>query len=65
VKLCRTGLEVDLVAEEGEQGDNPLLARFGCGRRIRLERFELALENAPVILRVGPGADDFVFDLDG
>jgi hypothetical protein len=26
VELCRAGLEVDLVAEEGEQGDDPLLA---------------------------------------
>ena len=65
VELCRAGLVFDLVAEEGEQRDDPLLAGFGGGGGIRLEGFELALEDAPVILRVGPGAGDFVFDLDG
>jgi hypothetical protein len=42
-----------------------LLAGFGRGGGIRFEGFEFALEDAPVILRVGPGADDFVFDFDG
>jgi hypothetical protein len=63
VELDALGLVFELVAEQAEQRHDPLLAGFGSRRGIRLQAVELALEDAPVILRVGPGAGNFVLDL--
>ena len=63
VELDALGLVFELVAEQTEQRHDPLLAGFGGGRGIRLQAIQLALEDAPVVLRIGPGTGDFVLDL--
>ena len=41
IQLRAAGLELDLIAEESEQRNDPLLARFGCGGRIRAQAFRV------------------------
>jgi len=56
-------LVFELVTEQAEQRDDPLLAGLGSGRRILFDGFELALKNPPIILGIGPGPDDLVLNL--
>ena len=87
VEFGAFGLVFELVAEEAEEGDDPLLAGFGgqsrhMGNRqiatvpipcfpipylpiAYLPALHFALEDAPVVLGVGPGAGDLVLDLGG
>ncbi|NLE42101.1 MAG: hypothetical protein GX615_09765, partial [Lentisphaerae bacterium] len=82
VEFGAFGLVFELVAEEAEEGDDPLLAGFGgqsrhMGNRqiatvpipcfpipylpiAYLPALHFALEDAPVVLGVGPGAGDLV-----
>ena len=63
VEFDTLGLEFELVAEQAKQRRDPVVAGFGGGRGLWPERFELALKDAPVVLRIGPGTGDFVLDL--
>jgi hypothetical protein len=63
--LDRTMLVFSLVAKESEKRDDPEIARFSCGRGIGSESIDLALEDAPVILRVGPCTDNFILHFRG
>ena len=63
IEFNALGLIFELIAEQAKQRSDPLLSSFGGGRGIWPERFQLALEDAPVVLRVRPGTGDFVFYL--
>jgi len=70
VELDATGLVFELVAEQAKQGGDPEVAGLGGergqGSPIRYSRLAtryLPLEDAPVVLRIGPGAGDLVLDL--
>ena len=58
-------LVFELIAEQTQERDHPLLPCLGGGRGVRPECFEPALEDAPVVLGVGPGAGNLVLDPGG
>ncbi len=57
-------LVFELIAQQTQQRDDPLIAGFAGGNRISFQGFKSTLENAPVILSVGPGTGNLVLDLD-
>ena len=63
IELGTTGLVLDVVAEQPHQRDYPEVAGLGGGVTAFFHRFQPALEHAPVVLGVGPGAGDVVLDL--
>src|SRR5262245_1188354 len=54
---------IQLIAQQAEHRDTPKIARFGGRRGIRLQTFEFALENAPVILCIRPSPYNLVLHL--
>ena len=64
IELGAAGLVLDVVAKETQQRNHPEVAGLGGGVAAFLHRLQLALEDAPVVLGVGPGAGDLVLDLD-
>ena len=64
VEFDAARLILQVVAEQTEQRQHPLLACLGCRRGVSLERVEPPLKNAPVILRVRPRPRDLILDLD-
>ena len=63
IELGAAWLVLDVVAEQTHQGDHPQIAGLGSGVTVFLHRLQLTLEDAPVVLGVGPGAGDLVLDL--
>src|SRR5262245_3860416 len=55
-------LVFELIAEQTQERDHPLLPCLGGGRGVGSECFKPALEDAPVVLGVGPGTGDLVVD---
>src|ERR1039458_857478 len=60
IELRAPDLELNLIAEQCQQRNHPKLSCLGCSGGFRLEAFEFALKDAPEVLRVSPGPDDFV-----
>ena len=56
-------LVLDVVAKEAKQGNHPEVAGLRGGVVAFFHRLQLSLEDAPVVLGVGPGAGDLVLDL--
>ena len=63
IELRAAGLVFDVVAKETEERNHPKVAGLGGGVVAFFHRLQLALEDAPVVLGVGPGAGDLVLDL--
>lgn len=63
IEFDALGLVFELVAEQAEQRHNPLLASFSGRRRFRFQTIEFSVEDAPVVLRIGPGTGNLVLDL--
>ena len=62
IELGAAGLVFDVVAKETQQRNHPEVAGLGGGVVAFLHRLQLALEDAPVVLGIGPGAGDLVLD---
>ena len=65
IEFDTTRLVFELVAEQTQERDHPLLTGLGGSWGVGSECFEPALEDAPVVLDVGPGAGDLVLDPGG
>jgi hypothetical protein len=64
--LDRTpGLILELIAEQTQKRDDPLLTGFGGCRNAGLQDLYFSLKNSPIVLRIGPGPGDLILDLNG